>query len=140
MRFSTIGIFMMGCVLAGCDREGAMPGPGAKAPGRYAGIGTFDAGRLWGQMAGAAAPSDAAAARLEDDEHVIVVIDSHTGEVRQCGDYSGICVAMNPWTGQGSKNATPVKLKKHAADLAVEDRASFEEVKPATNEAARERP
>jgi len=111
-----------------------MSGPGPKSSGRYAGIGTYDAGRLWGQMAGIAAPSDPTAAKLEDDEHVIVVVDSHTGEVRQCGDHSGICVAMDPWAGQGSRTAAPVKLKKHAADLAAEDQASVEEAAPATNE------
>ena len=135
MRAAALSIFVMGSFLSGCGQEGAMSGPGPKSSGRYAGIGTFDAGRLWGQMAGIAVPSNPAAAKLADDEHVIVVIDSHTGEVRQCGDYSGICVAMNPWTGQGMKSATPVKLKKHAADLAAEDQASVEEAAPATNEA-----
>jgi hypothetical protein len=55
--------------------------------------------------------------------------------VRQCGDYSGVCVAMNPWAGQGSRSATPVKLKKHAADLAAENHAGVEEAEPASNEA-----
>jgi len=69
--------------------------------------------------------ADPAAATIADDEHVIVVIDSHTGEVRQCGDHSGYCVAMNPWNGAGSGvPALPAKLVKHAADLAAEDRAS----------------
>jgi hypothetical protein len=135
MRISALTILTMGCLLSGCDRQGAVSGPGPKSQGRYAGLGTYDAGSLWGQMAGIEAPSDAAAAKLEDDEHIIVVIDSHTGEVRLCGDYSGICVAMNPWTGQGSRNATPVKLKKHAADLGAEARAKIEEAEPASNEA-----
>ena len=87
-------------------------------------------------MAGVEAPSDTAAAKLEDDEHIIVIIDSHTVEVRQCGDYSGVCVAMNPWAAQGSRSATPVKLKKHAADLAAEDQASIDNAEPAPNKAA----
>ena len=135
MRISALSILAMGCLLSGCDQQGAVSGPGPKSQGRYAGIGTYDAGRLWGQMAGIQAPKDEAAAKLEDDEHVIVVIDSHTGEVRQCGDYSGVCVAMNPWAGQGSRSAAPVKLKKHAADLAAEDQASIEEAGPGSNEA-----
>lgn len=134
MRISALNILAMGCLLSGCDQQGEVAGPGPKSQGRYTGIGTYDAGRLWEQMAGIDAPKDAAAAKLEDDEHVIVVIDSHTGEVRQCGDYSGVCVAMNPWAGQGSRSATPVKLKKHAADLAAEDQASIEEAAPASNE------
>ena len=137
MRISTIGVLMIGCVLSGCNqREDAMSGPGSKSPGRYAGIGTFSAGRLWRDIAGTATPADTATAKLEDDEHVIVVIDSHTGEVRQCGNHSGFCVAMNPWAGQGSRSAAPVKLKKHAADVAAEDQSSFEEAASATNEAA----
>jgi len=134
LRISALSILAMGCLLSGCDQQGAVSGPGPKSQGRYAGIGTYDAGRLWGQMAGTETPSDAAAAKLEDDEHIIVVIDSHTGEVRQCGDYSGVCVAMNPWAGQGSRSATPVKLKKHVADLAAEDQASVEEAEPASKE------
>ena len=132
MRVRTIAVLMMGCALSGCNQEGAMSGPGPKSDGRYAGVGTFDAGRIWEQMADAPVPSDPARARIEDDQHVIVVIDSHTGEVRQCGDHSGFCVAMNPWTAQG-RNVAPVKLKKHAADLAAEDQASVEE-SDSTNE------
>jgi hypothetical protein len=75
-------------------------------------------------MAAVNEPSDPAAARIADDEHVIVVVDSHTGEVRQCGDYSGACIAMNPWARNGSPNAAPIRLTKHAADLAAEDEAN----------------
>ena len=135
MRIFALSILAMGCLLSGCDQQGPVSGPGPKSQGRYAGIGTYDAGRLWGQLAGIEASKNAAAATPGDDEHVIVVIDSHTGEVRQCGDYSGVCVAMNPWAGRGSRSATPVKLKKHAADLAAEDQASIEEAGPASNEA-----
>jgi len=66
------------------------------------------------------ASQDPAAAKLADDEHVIVVLDSHTGEIRQCGDHSGFCVAMNPWTSTAAASA-PVKLVKHAADLNAEE-------------------
>ena len=136
MRVSALAVLLAGCVLSGCGEEAAMSDGCSRSPGRYSGIGTYDAGRLWAEMAGIEAPSDPAAARLADDEHIIVVIDSHTGEVRQCGDYSGVCVAMNPWTGQGSRSATPIKLEKHAADLAAEDEARLEEAAPATGEAA----
>jgi hypothetical protein len=90
-RFALLAIV---CVLAGCDKhEASSAGP--KSPGRYAGIGTFDAGRLWQEMKSPTS-QDKSAASLADDEHVIVVLDSHTGEIRQCGDHSGFCVAMNP--------------------------------------------
>ena len=139
MRISALVVLMTGCLLCGCGGADTMSGSGAKSPGRYSGIGTYDAGRLWAQMAGVQAPSDPAAAKLEDDEHVIVVIDSHTGEVRQCGDYSGVCVVMNPWTGPGARNTAPVKLTKHAADLAAEAQATAEETPPATEATAPDR-
>ena len=123
MRTALIGVSIVCCLLAGCNRSPEPSAAGPRSPGRYAGIGVFDAGRLWGEMTGAASSSDPAAAKLQDDEHIIVVLDSHTGEVRQCGDHSGYCVSMNPWAGGGSPAALPAKLSKHAADLAAADRA-----------------
>ena len=135
MRSSTLAL-LTGCwALLGCDQSPAASAPGPKSPGRYAGIGTFPAGRLWEQMAEAPAQSDAAAARLEDDEHIIVTVDSHTGEVRQCGNQSGFCVAMNPWSGEGSRTQLPAKLKKHASDLAAEDEASVQDGEEPANAA-----
>jgi hypothetical protein len=126
----------MGCALSGCGgTDEALTDSNPKSPGRYSGIGTYEAGRLWAQMAGVQASSDPAAAKLEDDDQIIVVVDSHTGEVRQCGNYSGFCVTNNPWAGQGPRNVAPVKLTKHAADLAAEDQAGIEEVPPAPDEA-----
>lgn len=50
-------------------------------------------------------------ARLSDDEHVVVVVDSLTGEIRQCGDLSGYCVGMNPWAKPlGALQTAPVRL------------------------------
>jgi hypothetical protein len=123
MRAHLMVLLLAATTVAGCNQDAATNElePMAKSPGRYAGIGTFDAGRLWEQMAGAPTTQDAAAAKLADDEHIIVVLDSHTGEVRQCGDHSGICVAMNPWTGKGGAPiAAPTRLAKHAADLDAE--------------------
>ena len=126
MRTSGLAVLAMGLVLSGCGGEAASPESRSRNPGRYAGIGTYDAGRLWAELAGVDAPSDAAAATVEDDEHVIVVVDSHTGEVRQCGDYSGVCVTMNPWAAGATPGGAPVKLKQHAADLDAEYQASIE--------------
>jgi hypothetical protein len=101
-------------LLSACDSEpGAIAG---KSPGRYAGIGTFDAGRLWGLMKDVPKPADPDAATIADDEQIVVVIDSYTGEVRQCGNHSGYCVTMNPWSG----GADPVKLELHANQLDAE--------------------
>jgi len=61
------------------------------------------------------ASPDAAAARLVDDQAVIVTVDSRSGEVRACGDLTGYCVGMNPWRRellQGQK--APVALAHHA--------------------------
>src|SRR5437763_11875028 len=119
-RFALLAIV---CALAGCDQhEASSAGP--KSPGRYAGIGTFDAGRLWQEMKGASPSQDKSAASLADDEHVIVVLDSHTGEIRQCGDHTGFCVAMNPWTTAATRAETPVALGEHAADIAAQDKAA----------------
>ena len=110
-------------LLAGCQKQSgvAAEADSPKSPGRFAGIGVFDVGRLWSEMAVPGTQKDPAPATIRDDEHIIVVVDSHTGEVRQCGDHSGYCVAMNPWTGTGGQNVLPVKLTKHAADILAED-------------------
>ena len=103
-----------------CDSAPDHPPPSGHQ-GRFLGIGVYSAGQLWSRMAAASQPRDAAAANLGDDDHVIVVVDSRTGEIRQCGNYSGHCIGMNPWAGPlGQGQAAPVPLTKHAADLARE--------------------
>ena len=107
MRFMLIATLC----LAGC---GNRPEPQA-APhhgGRYLGVGTYPAGRMWSRQVTADRPADAAAATIADDEQIIVVVDSRTGEVRQCGNLSGRCIATNPWGRTAS-----VTLTEHAADL-----------------------
>lgn len=137
MRNATLCLLLTGCMLSGCNgrEEATGSGPGPQKPGRYAGIGIFEPGRLWQQTAGAPVSKDPTAANLADDEHVIVVIDSHTGEVRQCGDHSGFCVTMNPWTG-AAPPAAPVKLAKHEADLVAEDQAASDQANKSANEPA----
>lgn len=111
--------------LAGCHASVADSGSGS-AKGRYAGIGVYDAGSVWRHMAGTPDPSDSSRARIADDEHVVVVVDTVSGEVRQCGDHSGVCVAMNPWAGKAP--ALPASLAKHAAELEVEDNVATADV------------
>lgn len=126
MRAAMLGLGVVGLVLASCGRVPSPSPSGPRAQGRYAGIGTFDAGRLWAQTTGAPSAPDPASARLDDDEHIIVVIDTHTGEVRQCGDHSGFCVTMNPWAAEGARVLLPAKLGKHGSDLDAEAAAEAE--------------
>ena len=109
-------------LLSGChnwpeEAERAGPPP---HHGRYAGIGVFDAGTMWPLAKIDGKSGDSAAAKLYDDEHVIVVVDSDTGEVRECGDHSGLCFAMNPWTAAIAGRQLPARLSAHRADLEAE--------------------
>ena len=89
--------------------------------GRYVGIGTYYAGRLWQKMVGADNVKDAAAAKLVDDDQIIVVVDSRTGEVRQCGNMTGYCTGLNPWLKPlSAAQAAPVKLTVHEDQLTNE--------------------
>jgi hypothetical protein len=109
-------------MLAGCSRD--TQGASGEARGRYGGIGLYPAGQMWAQLAHPA-PGNPAAARLDDDEQIIVVIDSRTGEVRQCGNVSGYCVALNPWGGAlAVGQRAPLPLAKHADQLEREAAAA----------------
>ncbi len=111
--------------LAGCNRPIGVGG-GSEAHGRYASAGTYPAGRMWTQIAGAPAPKDATTAKLNDDEQIIVVLDSQTGELRQCGNVSGYCVGMNPWAKPVGASA-PLAMAKHADQLDTEAKAKLAE-------------
>ena len=123
MRISiTAGLVVAAAALSGCGEKANVDEDGASARhGRYLGIGIFPASDLWSHMAEGDAPKDAAAASTADDDHIIVVVDSVSGEVRECGDFSGRCVSMNPWTKAiAASQAAPVTLTKHAAQIAKE--------------------
>ncbi len=111
-------IATLAAILASC--HSATDSQTSPAHGRYLGVGVFSAGELWSKMA-AKAPTNPTVATTADDEHVIVVVDSQTGELRECGDCSGICASFNPWTRPiAGEQTAPVTLTKHAADLAAE--------------------
>jgi hypothetical protein len=76
---------------------------------------------MWRQVVRSGASPDAALATVQDDDQVIVVIDSATGELRQCGDLSGFCIALNPWRNVGVR--APAALLKHAEQLDREQAA-----------------
>ena len=106
--------------LAACSREATL-NTNPKASGRYLGMGVYTPGELWTKLAAAKAPSDAGAARITDDDQILVVVDSYTGEVRQCGNLSGVCVAMNPWkqvVPQGL--VAPARVSQHAVSAETE--------------------
>ena len=99
MLIRLIGLLLLTACLAGCGGR-ADSGPGPRHGGRYVGIGIYSPGAMWQRLAGTPASRDESAATLRDDEQVIVVVDSQTGEIRQCGNLSGHCIRMNPWSGQ----------------------------------------
>jgi hypothetical protein len=110
---------------------GACNGPigGAEstaARGRYVGVGIYGPGAAWTHMA-AEREQDAAAAKQADDQVIIVVTDSQTGEIRACGDMTGFCIGMNPWrTPMATGQIAPIRLTAHSAgdDTVIEARPS----------------
>ena len=109
--------------LAACKRPNEAPASDteASAHGRYVGIGIYDAGTPWSKMIQAEAtptnkdqPKDEAAAKTIDDQVIIVVEDSKTGEVRACGDLTGYCIGMNPWNkALLPSQIAPIRLSEH---------------------------
>ena len=47
------GLLLIACVLGACHQQDTAP-PGPRSPGRYAGIGTFDAGTIMARNEGRA--------------------------------------------------------------------------------------
>lgn len=111
--------------LAGCNRPGAASQDGAGGRGRYVGVGIYSPSELWRHLVRKDEPKDPAAATLRDDDEIIVVMDSTTGQIRQCGNLSGHCIAMDPWTRPvGAGQGAPVTLGKHAAQIEQDARAA----------------
>ena len=143
-----VASMVSGGSLTGCkkawDPAAATDQNSGRLGGRYVGVGIYDPGSLWTKMVGAmpappsAAPSatatpNTAAANVDDDDKIILVIDSHTGEIRQCGNLSGYCVGMNPWTkALLASQQGPVNLTQHAADIRAADEAKAAEASKAS--------
>jgi hypothetical protein len=120
-----IGSAIAALALAGCNRHADIDAPGHHAGGRYQGIGIYPADALWSRLTASDANKDQTRALRADDGQIIVVVDSRTGEIRQCGNLSGYCVNMNPWTGPlGADRSAPIGLSKHAEELTNETKAS----------------
>jgi hypothetical protein len=98
MKLKLIGVaVLVAAGLVGC-KEPAQPVAQVAHHGRFAGVGIYNAGAVWAKMVVAAPPTNAVTAQTGDDDQVIVVVDSDTGEIRQCGNYSGYCIGLNPWS------------------------------------------
>ena len=111
---STAGTAVALFWLAGCHGQVSTLG-GEAHLGRYFGVGIYEPSGAWSKLE-ASAPSDPTAARLTDDQAIIVVVDSQTGEIRACGDLSGYCVGMDPWrAGLAKPQLAPVPLTAHIA-------------------------
>jgi hypothetical protein len=111
----------MAVALTGCNRQSDIDAPGHHASGRYQGIGIYPADELWSRLAANDANKDQTRALRADDGQIIVVVDSRTGKIRHCGNLSGYCVTINPWSGPlGGDRSSPLSLSKHAADLSKE--------------------
>lgn len=124
----TVAVMLLAAfALAGCKKYAAAEAErGARHGGRYFGIGIYSANTLWEHLVRKeerkATSKSPQAATLKDDSEIIVIVDSRTGEIRQCGNYSGYCLSSNPWKGEAG--SSPAALAKHAADLERESRQS----------------
>ena len=111
--------------MAASDLPAAADDPGflglGSKHGRYAAIGIYSPGQSWSKLVVQSHPSDPLAARLGDDQAIIVVSDSQTGAVRACGDLSGYCIGMNPWKAQlVDGEAGPIQLSEHVKPYVAE--------------------
>jgi hypothetical protein len=134
MRNRVAGAVVIALLLLSSCHDRADGGGMGRPPrhGRYAGIGVFDAGQLWSNMAVPKPAASQQAATIADDEHIIVVVDTDTGEVRECGDFSGYCTSFSPWTSAiAPAQRAPVALTQHAADLAREVAENAKQQAPA---------
>ncbi len=97
---------------AGADDDQASP----HGHGHYSGVGLYGPSKQWTRFISNQQTKDPRAAQPIDDQIIIVVQDTATGEVRACGDLTGYCIGMNPWrTALVSAQIAPIKLTEHVA-------------------------
>jgi hypothetical protein len=108
-----LALALAGAGLCACNWRVATNGDHAVRHGRYTGIGIYQPLPAWTRLQLQSQPGDPAAARLADDQAIIVVQDTVSGEVRACGDLSGYCIGMNPWkTPLAASQLAPVRLMR----------------------------
>lgn len=96
-------------LIGGCQGEGSMSSRSKN--GRYQGIGVATPGAGWTTAADAPKPGKSDAATLSDDDYVVFITDTQTGEVRECGDRSGFCIKLQPWAKPTPQ--APISLTEH---------------------------
>lgn len=90
LRVPTVFLILaMGAALSACGKKADSAAAGwdgpfssPQKPGRYLGVGIYTPSQTWGKLVQAQADSAAGDARLSDDQAIIVVMDSRTGEIR----------------------------------------------------------
>jgi hypothetical protein len=110
---------------AGCKQANWAPVSNTASHGRYLGVGIYGPGKSCTRIVANQTPNSDVVARPIDDQVIIVVADSLTGELRACGDLTGYCIGMNPWNKQLlSTQIAPIDLTGHAQpeapDMTVE--------------------
>ncbi|HEY2662093.1 MAG TPA: hypothetical protein VGI79_20405 [Caulobacteraceae bacterium] len=112
-RFVAV-IALAGLTLGGCKRLSDSAAELGDHHGRYSSVGIYGPSRQWTKLAVVQQAKDPQTAQLIDDQVIIVVQNSATGEVRACGDLTGYCIGMNPWkTALVSAQIAPLKLTEH---------------------------
>lgn len=110
MRAGLLLVAGFASLLASCDRSGTVDASHHRG-GRYEGIGIATPGESWSKIADAPKPDSDKAATVRDDDYLIFVTDTQTGEVRECGDHSGFCVKVQPWAKDAP--SAPLALTDH---------------------------
>jgi hypothetical protein len=111
--FTTFAAVTLG--LSGCGIQQGGPEQGG-GRGAYTGVGLYSPTQPWTKLIANQQAKDPEAARAIDDQVIIVVQNSATGEIRACGDLTGYCIGMNPWKAPLlASQVAPVRLTEHRA-------------------------
>ncbi len=111
--------------LGACKKADRAEIDGQGQHGRYLGVGIYQPQESWTKIVAAQQTKDAPEAQVIDDQAILVMVDSTTGELRACGDLSGYCIGMNPWEKPLSPSQrVPIKLTGHGKPSQVMDDAA----------------
>jgi hypothetical protein len=119
--------------LGACKKPAAawFGGGQPESHGRYQGVGLYSPSQQWTRIVGSQQAKDTPAAKPIDDQVIVVVEDSVTGEVRACGDLTGYCIGMNPWKSQlTAGQIAPINLTEHVKPPEPADETAAPAPKP----------